>query len=64
MMDKQRIKGSLDETKGAAKDTAGRILGDRKLQAEGKFDKAKGKVEKEVGRMKDAVRNLRDRKDS
>ena len=44
-MDKDRIKGSADQAKGAVKDAAGKILGDQKLQAEGKLDKLKGKTE-------------------
>jgi uncharacterized protein YjbJ (UPF0337 family) len=60
-MDKDRIKGSADQAKGAAKDAAGKILGDKKLQAEGKFDKLKGKTESAVGSAKDALREM-DRK--
>jgi uncharacterized protein YjbJ (UPF0337 family) len=44
-MDKDRIDG------------AGKVTGDRKLQAEGKADKAVGKVQGEVGKAKDAVRD-------
>jgi uncharacterized protein YjbJ (UPF0337 family) len=58
-MDKDRVKGSMDQTKGAAKDAAGKVLGDPKLQAEGKSDKLKGKVESAVGGAKDAIRDLR-----
>jgi uncharacterized protein YjbJ (UPF0337 family) len=60
-MDKDRIKGSADQAKGAAKDAAGKILGDQKLQAEGKMDKLKGKTESAVGGAKDALRDM-DRK--
>lgn len=56
-MDKDRIKGSADQAKGAVKDVMGRIVGDTKLQAEGKADKAKGKVENAIGGAKDAVRD-------
>jgi uncharacterized protein YjbJ (UPF0337 family) len=56
-MDKDRIKGIGDQAKGAAKDAAGKILGDSKLQAEGKADKAKGKIENAVGGAKDTVRD-------
>ncbi len=60
-MDKDRIKGSADQAKGAVKDAAGKILGDRKLEAEGKIDKLKGKAESAVGGAKDALRDM-DRK--
>jgi uncharacterized protein YjbJ (UPF0337 family) len=56
-MDKDRIKGSADQAKGAVKDAAGKITGDQKLQAEGKADKLKGKVESAVGGAKDAIRD-------
>jgi uncharacterized protein YjbJ (UPF0337 family) len=63
-MDKDRIKGSIDQTKGAAKDALGKAIGNDKLRAEGKFDKVKGKVEKEVGQAKDAVRDHLNDKDN
>jgi uncharacterized protein YjbJ (UPF0337 family) len=55
-MDKDRIKGSADQAKGAVKEGAGKILGDEKLKAEGQMDKTKGKVESAVGGAKDALR--------
>ena len=42
-MDKEHIKGAADKAKGAVKDTAGKMMGDKKMQAEGKMDKAKGR---------------------
>ena len=32
-MDKDRIKGSAEQAKGAVKEAAGRVLGDKKLEA-------------------------------
>ena len=55
-MDKDRIKGSAQQAKGAVKETAGRILGDSKLEGEGKADRAEGKVRNAVGGLKDALR--------
>ena len=55
-MDKDRIKGSADQAKGAIKDAAGKVTGDSKLQAEGKADKVKGKIENAVGGAKDSMR--------
>jgi uncharacterized protein YjbJ (UPF0337 family) len=55
-MDKDRIKGSAEQAKGAAKESAGKIFGDKKLQTEGKTDKAAGKIKNAVGGLKDAVR--------
>jgi uncharacterized protein YjbJ (UPF0337 family) len=59
-MDNDRIKGSADQAKGAIKDAAGKIMGDTKLQTEGKADKLKGKVESAVGGAKDAIRDAQD----
>jgi uncharacterized protein YjbJ (UPF0337 family) len=56
-MDKDRIKGAGDQAKGAVKETAGKITGDAKLQAEGKADKLKGKLENAAGGARDAVRD-------
>ena len=56
-MDKDRVKGMGDQAKGAAKDATGKVLGDSKLQAEGKADKAKGKIENAIGVAKDTVRD-------
>ena len=56
-MDKDRIDGAGKQVKGAIKDAAGKVTGDRKLQAEGKADKVVGKVQSEVGKAKDEVRS-------
>ena len=55
-MDKDRIKGSAKQAKGWIKETAGKVLGDKKLQTEGKAEKAAGKVQNAVGGAKDAVK--------
>jgi uncharacterized protein YjbJ (UPF0337 family) len=56
-MDSEHIKGAADKAKGAIEDTAGKITGDEKLQAEGKMDKVKGAAHNAVGEVKDAVRD-------
>jgi uncharacterized protein YjbJ (UPF0337 family) len=56
-MDKEHVKGAADKAKGAIKDAAGKVTGDKELQAEGKMDKAKGGAHSAVGDVKDAVRN-------
>jgi len=55
-MDKDRIKGSAEQAKGAVKEAAGKVFGDKKLETEGKTDKAAGKVQNAIGGLKDAVR--------
>ena len=55
-MDREHVKGAAEKTKGAIKDTAGKITGDKELQTEGKLDKAKGEAHNIAGDVKDAVR--------
>ena len=55
-MDREHVKGTTEKVKGTIKDTAGKVTGDRKLQSEGKFDKAKGSAHKVAGDVKDAVK--------
>lgn len=56
-MDKEHIKGAADKAKGAIKETAGKVMGDKEMQAEGKMDKAKGEARKIAGDVKDAARD-------
>ncbi len=56
-MDREHVKGAADKAKGAIKETAGKITGDRELEFEGKFDKAKGDMHNAVGNVKDAFKN-------
>ena len=59
-MDKEHVKGAADKAKGAIKDAAGKLTGDKELQAEGKMDKAKGAAHSAVGDAKDAVKRAAD----
>ena len=56
-MDKEHVKGAADKVSGATKEAAGKLTGDKKLQAEGKMDKAKGAVRDFVGDVKDDVKD-------
>jgi uncharacterized protein YjbJ (UPF0337 family) len=62
-MDQERMKGMAQQGKGSVKETAGKVLGDQKLKAEGEMDKVEGKVRNTVGGIKDEVRES-SRKDS
>jgi uncharacterized protein YjbJ (UPF0337 family) len=55
VMDKNRIEGSIKELKGAAKEAIGKVVGDAKLQSDGKADRAVGKIQNAVGGLSDAV---------
>jgi uncharacterized protein YjbJ (UPF0337 family) len=55
-MDKNRIVGSAKQVTGAAKEAGGRVIGDAKLQSDGRSDKAAGKIQNAVGGVHDAAR--------
>lgn len=55
-MDKNRIIGALKHAKGSVEEAAGRLVGDAKLQADGKAHQAEGKIQNAVGGLKDAVK--------
>jgi uncharacterized protein YjbJ (UPF0337 family) len=55
-MDKDRVEGSEKGIIGKAKEAAGKVLGDTKLESEGKSDKAAGKVQNTVGGIKDTLK--------
>ena len=41
-MNREHVRGTADKIKGNIKEGAGKLTGDKKMEAEGKFDKAKG----------------------
>ena len=55
-MEKDRIKGAGTKVGGKAKEAAGKLTGDSKLQGEGKMDQAKGEVQNTVGGIKDDLK--------
>jgi uncharacterized protein YjbJ (UPF0337 family) len=55
-MNKDRMKGTIDEVVGSAKRKAGELTGDTRLQVEGMAQQMKGKVENAWGKTKDVVR--------
>ena len=57
-MDKDRVKGSLEQAKGKVKEVAGKATGDAKLEGEGKADQVAGKVRNTVGGIKDKAREV------
>jgi uncharacterized protein YjbJ (UPF0337 family) len=54
-MDKDRVKGTIDEVVGSAKKKAGEWTGDTQLEVEGIAQQVKGKLENTWGKVKDAV---------
>jgi uncharacterized protein YjbJ (UPF0337 family) len=57
VMDKDRVAGSAKQVNGTVKEAVGKVVGDAKLESEGKADKAEGKVQNAIGGLKDVVRD-------
>jgi len=54
-MNKDRIVGAGKHVAGKAKETLGRIVGDARLQIDGKAEQAEGKIQNAVGSVKDLL---------
>jgi uncharacterized protein YjbJ (UPF0337 family) len=61
MVDEDRVKGSMKNMKGNMKEGAGKIMGDSKLEAEGRMDKSEGWLQNTIGGIKDWLRGNRNR---
>jgi uncharacterized protein YjbJ (UPF0337 family) len=54
-----KIKGKVNEVKGAAKEEYGRQTGNEEVAAEGTMDRAKGKGQGVVGEVKEGVNDIK-----
>jgi uncharacterized protein YjbJ (UPF0337 family) len=59
-MDREHVKGTADKAKGAIKEGAGKLSGDKSMEAEGKMDKAKGSAHNAAGDVKEGLRDAAD----
>jgi uncharacterized protein YjbJ (UPF0337 family) len=59
-MDKDRVKGKMDDIKGRVERQVGEWTGDEDAQAQGTADQAKGKTQNAFGKVKDAGRDALD----
>jgi uncharacterized protein YjbJ (UPF0337 family) len=57
-MDRQRMKGGLKKATGTVKEKIGRAMGDRRLEAEGKAERAEGRVLSAFGKARDSARSF------
>lgn len=61
-MKKQELRGKVKKVKGTAKQTVGKLTGNRKLESEGSFQRAAGAVQEGLGKagrlLGDAVASL------
>ena len=60
-MNKDQVKGRVEQAKGAVKETTGKALNDAQLQGEGKVDKAAGKAQATYGNAKEKVKSAIDK---
>jgi uncharacterized protein YjbJ (UPF0337 family) len=61
-IDHDRVEGSSKNLGGKLKEGLGSLLGDAKLESEGKADQTEGRAQNAVGSAKDAVRDAIDGK--
>jgi uncharacterized protein YjbJ (UPF0337 family) len=54
---REHVSGAFNKVKGAVKEAVGKVTGSKKLQEEGKLDKAKGTIQNVAGDVKDKARN-------
>ena len=55
-MDQDRVTGTVQDLKGQAKETVGKVVGDAKTQAEGYSEHLMGAAERTLGQARDTVR--------
>ena len=57
-MDRDKVKGKMEDIKGRIKRQAGEWTGDQRLQDEGAGDQIKGKAQNAWGNVKEGARDL------
>ncbi|NMF98240.1 CsbD family protein [Aromatoleum toluolicum] len=56
-MNKDQVKGRIEEAKGKMKEVAGKVSGDKKLEREGKIQNISGKVQAGIGDLKEDIKD-------
>jgi uncharacterized protein YjbJ (UPF0337 family) len=57
-MDEKRVRGSLHEVEGVAKQVIGKAIGNRSLVAEGHAERIAGRLQRTLGVMNEALRHV------
>ena len=57
-MNKDHVKGKAKEVEGEIKKAAGKLTGDKELEAEGRVKDKEGEVQQGVGDLKDGVKKI------
>jgi uncharacterized protein YjbJ (UPF0337 family) len=63
MVNKNQVKGAVEHAKGKVKEVAGKVFGDKKMQAKGNVEKNMGKVQSAVGNTQQSVNNAAHKSD-
>jgi uncharacterized protein YjbJ (UPF0337 family) len=58
-MNKDQVKGRVEEMKGSIKEATGKVAGDKTLEAKGNIQKNLGKAQEKYGDVKQDVRDSR-----
>jgi uncharacterized protein YjbJ (UPF0337 family) len=58
-MNKDQVKGRVQEAKGKVKEVAGKAVGNKRVEAEGDAEQLAGKVQKTYGDAKNELRKSR-----
>ena len=56
-MNKDQIKGRVEQAKGKVKEVAGKVVGNERLETEGQANKVKGKVQAGYGDIKEHAKD-------
>jgi uncharacterized protein YjbJ (UPF0337 family) len=56
-MNKDQVKGRIEEAKGSIKQTTGRVIGNPDLEDRGTIEKVGGKIQKTFGDVKEQVKD-------
>jgi len=59
-MDREEVKGKVDQGIGQAKEALGTLTGNPDTQAEGENQQARGKARESIGKLRDAAGNVAD----
>jgi uncharacterized protein YjbJ (UPF0337 family) len=60
-MNKDQVKGRVEDAKGKVKEAAGKAVGNDRLAAEGQVDQVAGKTQAKVGDAKESVKKTIDK---
>jgi uncharacterized protein YjbJ (UPF0337 family) len=60
-MNKDQVKGRVEQAKGSVKETTGKVVGNPNLRGEGAIDKAAGKAQATYGDLKEKVKDAVDK---